>query len=499
MQHSHLALLDQMINDFRYAGAPDHPLRPLKAARRESAQREGAWYENAEHFMQATQKALEARGAVISSLLKEGAWKGLGGDIGARMRAVADLMARFGQASAAVELFRLSMPYGEPLGDEEKALVDSAPGHLDQSQLAIGAQLLKSGQTGQGRSAILESITKDAAMAKALVGFASLLDKDKRVEVGEAVIVYDEKQSKWRHGKIALLRPGGLFDISLGKGEEMRGASAKQVRVDGCNAESMLLDVADKDNEAMREAIAQMWRRPAKKLVAMNRVASGANQQPIPALNLRDSQRSKSAPARRRCDQKAREKRMRKPKPKGADSSRSDYERTVPAPPPLSPGRSRPNWCYACQVCVEARLQAAAAAAGIAYVPMTPKTMDRRAAARATRRRPQRAASLPPLPSPLSSSRRAGRIPSSPRRTMSVVCQGGRHSRMQRLSRTASFAASTNSSAIARASFTRTSSFPATRAAALGALECQPATEPPPESPPKVVPQHTLASNPDYA
>ena len=63
-------------------------------------------------------------------------------------------------------------------------------------------------------------------------------------------------------------------------------------------------------------------------------------------------------------------------------------------------------------------------------------------------------------------------------------------------------AAGTNSSAIARASFTRTASFPATRAAALSALECSPATAPPPqpEPPPTTVaPQHTLASNPDYA
>ena len=60
MQRSNLGLLDIIQENFKFAGAPERALAPLRALRQEAEKRPGAWFNSAANFKLATSQARHA-------------------------------------------------------------------------------------------------------------------------------------------------------------------------------------------------------------------------------------------------------------------------------------------------------------------------------------------------------------------------------------------------------------------------------------------------------
>jgi len=80
MQHSHLALLDLMMSDLKSCHAPATALLPLEDAKNFANSRESSWFNVADNFRTATNKALEAREQVLSRLADPLTWDSSGED-----------------------------------------------------------------------------------------------------------------------------------------------------------------------------------------------------------------------------------------------------------------------------------------------------------------------------------------------------------------------------------------------------------------------------------
>ena len=75
MKHSHLQLIDMLIDELVFAGAPARALTPLRSVREEADRRANDHYNVAENFQAATNDALVAQRAVFDLLGDERYWR----------------------------------------------------------------------------------------------------------------------------------------------------------------------------------------------------------------------------------------------------------------------------------------------------------------------------------------------------------------------------------------------------------------------------------------
>ena len=75
MKHSHLQLIDMLIDELVFAGAPARALTPLRSVREEADRRANDHYNVAENFQAATNEALVAQRAVFDLLGDERYWR----------------------------------------------------------------------------------------------------------------------------------------------------------------------------------------------------------------------------------------------------------------------------------------------------------------------------------------------------------------------------------------------------------------------------------------
>jgi hypothetical protein len=143
MKISHLELLKLLIDDLRYAGAPDPALSSLTLLYEEQQKQDPGWFNSAQNFGGATEKALEIQQGVLTELGQPCAW-GLSKEdelfpdtviseerwrITAKMRSVAAVASRLGKRGVkpAIGLLRMSL---NPSNLGPKDLGGAAPGSV---------------------------------------------------------------------------------------------------------------------------------------------------------------------------------------------------------------------------------------------------------------------------------------------------------------------------------------------------------------------------------
>ena len=112
MQRSHTTLVETMVENNVFAGAPEKMLRPLRELHALAAQRGRAYFNVPELFQKATSEALQARTDGYKFLATDEAWRDETGDaaeVAARMRSAAQLCAREEQHDCAARLLMLAV------------------------------------------------------------------------------------------------------------------------------------------------------------------------------------------------------------------------------------------------------------------------------------------------------------------------------------------------------------------------------------------------------
>ena len=124
MQRSHTTLVDTMVENNVFAGAPEKMLRPLRELHALAAQRGRAYFNVPELFQKATSEALQARTDGYKFLATDEAWRdetGGADEVAARMRSAAQLCAREEQHDCAARLLMLAVQrQGVPAGIDEQ-------------------------------------------------------------------------------------------------------------------------------------------------------------------------------------------------------------------------------------------------------------------------------------------------------------------------------------------------------------------------------------------
>ena len=116
MQHSHVQIIEGMLQDFREA--PPRALEPLLALRHEAERRDAAWFNESDNFIQATSAVLRGRREAFSRLGLRETWDDVCDADGLvpepRLRAMADKCARDGEHDAAIWVLRLLVQQRAP-------------------------------------------------------------------------------------------------------------------------------------------------------------------------------------------------------------------------------------------------------------------------------------------------------------------------------------------------------------------------------------------------
>lgn len=123
MQRSHVALVEGILDDLRYAGAPQGVMRPLIELRARAEARGREHFNVPALFLQATSEALELRTKAMASteLWSEAAWDD-GSALAIRMRGMAALCARNEMPDAAAALLSMAVER-EPVPMEHRGMV----------------------------------------------------------------------------------------------------------------------------------------------------------------------------------------------------------------------------------------------------------------------------------------------------------------------------------------------------------------------------------------
>ena len=127
MQQSHLDLMRLLIDDLKQSGAPERPVQVLRSLHNEQSKVEPEWFNSAEHFGEATRRALDKQHQVYQMIGKPSMW-GLDDDgcfqdptteqnvderwkVTSKMRAVAQMAACLGARGfdPAINLLRMAL------------------------------------------------------------------------------------------------------------------------------------------------------------------------------------------------------------------------------------------------------------------------------------------------------------------------------------------------------------------------------------------------------
>ena len=111
MQQSHLDLIQLLLDDLRYAGAPLGVLGRMESLQARRANQEPTWFNDASNLNDATKHALAVMGEIFGELASAATWadewlKHPPAVVSARIRAVAELCARTGGHDAAIQCLR---------------------------------------------------------------------------------------------------------------------------------------------------------------------------------------------------------------------------------------------------------------------------------------------------------------------------------------------------------------------------------------------------------
>ena len=202
MQHSHLELLKLLLDDLKFAGAPEKAYSKLASLYDEQQKAEPGWFNSAQNFADATQRALDVQQEVLITLCRPGSWElNESGDfIGemssedrwkktTEMRSVAAIASRLGERGAlpAIDLLRLSLD-PRHLGTASENERDLCQCVREKMDPAISTAIEKAKQSA-GAALQMQLNESDSGKAKEILRVAYFILKERVVQPWPPVLV----------------------------------------------------------------------------------------------------------------------------------------------------------------------------------------------------------------------------------------------------------------------------------------------------------------------
>ena len=247
MKRSHIDLIDLMIDDLTYSGAPQRALLSLTSLKAESSSREASEFNIAKNYSSATARALAAQKDCLNSLGDRSSWDGEPGtakDVAARMLKVVTLQARAGEHEDARHLLfqaieRDPLPHDleVKMSAAEKAVAEKGEKDVrlppeDRKVFAAAVLLLHRGATPPWPPMMVSLLNMLSEKGvKAFGQILSAVDPHRTKPTfpnGTQVMVWSEEKHRWEDGVVKGAKGRGTYEVQS-RGIETLTLPAKYV------------------------------------------------------------------------------------------------------------------------------------------------------------------------------------------------------------------------------------------------------------------------------